>query len=178
MVVDLGGIGKGYAIDQAVESLRENGVRSGLLHGGTSTVYAIGVPPGQDGWQMSLTDGVAGYPDAAGRLAPVTLQDGALAVSSPSEKSFRVDRTTYGHVIDPRTGWPTRGASLAVVALPVAADADAWSTALLVLGPAGLKLLEQGAAGGRGLVLGEAGVCGGVWGNWRGDGASDDTVRI
>jgi thiamine biosynthesis lipoprotein len=56
VMLDLGAIGKGYAIDRAAELLREAGIESALLHGGTSTIYALGAPPEADGWQVAIAD--------------------------------------------------------------------------------------------------------------------------
>lgn len=56
VMLDLGAIGKGYAIERAAELLREAGIQSGLLHGGTSTVYAIGAPPGAMSWKVAIAD--------------------------------------------------------------------------------------------------------------------------
>lgn len=121
--LDLGGIGKGYALDRAAELLREAGVTSALLHGGTSTVVGIGVPPDGEGWRIALPNGET-----------VSLRDESLSVSATWGKSFRDGGTTYGHVIDPRTGEPVTGERMAAVVVPSATDSDALSTALLVLG--------------------------------------------
>ena len=146
MMIDLGSIGKGYALDVAAESLLEAGIRSALIHGGTSTVCAIGVPPDSDAWKVAVD-----APPAAGGSAPsptgaqaskrplavFALRDESLSVSAVHGKSFRSEGKTYGHVIDPRTGVPAQGAALAAVALPLATESDALSTALLLGGLAG-----------------------------------------
>lgn len=149
MMLDLGSIGKGFALDVAMQSLQEAGVPSALLHGGTSTVYALGAPPGMDAWNVAIdtppaTDTSQNAPvDQAARersprpLAVVTLRDEALSVSAVHGKFFHSGGKTYGHVMDPRTGAPTQGALLAAAALPSATETDAFSTALLVAGIAG-----------------------------------------
>lgn len=141
--LDLGAIGKGYAIDEAVLILREAGVTSAFIHGGTSTMYAMGKPQENDAWKVAIR-----YPDAdeADRsqesiMAVVALENEALSVSAVSGKSFEVDGTEYGHVLDPRTGWPTSGAVQTAVALPSATESDALSTGLLVLAREGMELL-------------------------------------
>lgn len=138
VLLDLGGIGKGYAVDEAVLLLREAGVGRALLHGGTSTVYALGRPFDADRWTVALPyPGAAGdAPDGADVLAVVPLEDEALSVSAVWGKAFTVGGKTYGHVLDPRAGRPVDGAVLAAVVLPDAVDTDALSTALLVLGHA------------------------------------------
>ena len=139
--LDLGSIGKGYAVERAGELLREAGVTSALLHGGTSTVLAIGATPDADGWKIAIehpaSDG-GPIPHSAAPLATVSLRDQSLSVSAVWGKSFTAGDRSYGHVIDPRTGQPTQGASLAAIVLPSATESDALSTMLLTLGPEGL----------------------------------------
>ena len=130
MEIDLGAIGKGYAIDEAVSILREAGVGSAFLHGGTSTMYGIGRPLDGDHWSVAIVD-----PEVPERVvAVVPIQDRSLAVSAVSGKAFEAGGTRYGHVLDPRLGRPIRGAVLAAVAGDSAAESDALSTALLVHG--------------------------------------------
>ena len=179
MTLDLGGIGKGYALDRAAELLRDHGVTSAFLHGGTSSVIAIGHPPGQSAWRTELhnpqrasgvspedlsfhpgENGSADETSAARWLGDrgvtqptLELLDEALSVSSISTKAFVSGDRTLGHVLDPRTGEPVRGATLSAVILPDAARADALSTALLVLGPEGLGPLRKALPRLRGLVI-------------------------
>lgn len=135
--LDLGAIGKGYAIDCAVQILREAGVTSALLHSGTSTVYALGSPPESDAWPVAID----GPPTPPGQprqqLAVVRLRDQSLSVSAVWGKSFTAAGRTFGHVLDPRSGQPASEAVLAAVLLPSATESDAFSTALLAVGPAG-----------------------------------------
>ncbi|UCD76835.1 MAG: FAD:protein FMN transferase [Phycisphaerales bacterium] len=133
MAIDLGGLGKGHALDAAAAVLRENGVECGLLHGGTSTVVALGSPPDEDGWRVALKQ--------EGPSPVVTLRDAALSVSAPHGRTIHMDGERLGHIIDPNRGSPARGTQLAAVVGPTARQADAWSTALLVLGhrPPGLE---------------------------------------
>jgi thiamine biosynthesis lipoprotein len=153
MTLDFGAIGKGYAIDRAVELLLENGVRSALLHGGTSTTYGIGQPLDRSAWRTAI-EIPRGVPSpSTGVLTTVDLCDNAIAASALSEKSFTAKGKTYGHVIDPRTGWPADWAVLSAVVLPGATEADAWSTALMVLGPRGLELMKRAQPEARGLLV-------------------------
>ena len=115
--IDLGAIAKGHALDLAAALLREHGVTCALLHGGTSSVVAIGAPPGEDGWRVALGP----EPHAP----TVTLRDAALGVSATTERP---------HIVDPRTGAPAPPNRRAAVVGPGARLADAWSTALVVLG--------------------------------------------
>ena len=180
--LDLGAIGKGFALERATQILRELGVTSALLHGGTSTVCALGHPPDAPAWNIAIEHpknalGQSRSADhcstGAGETAPrramrgppiestasshdelpqekrppapvlaiVPLCDSSLSVSAVWGKSFTANGRTYGHVIDPRTGRPTRRAQLAAVVLPSATESDAISTALLTLGAPGLQQL-------------------------------------
>jgi thiamine biosynthesis lipoprotein len=133
VMLDFGAIGKGYAIERAVEILREGGVTSAIIHGGTSTVYGLGKPPDQRAWKIAVEAPV--LPDEQPTLLSVVeLHDAALSVSAAWGKSFEAKGKTYGHIIDPRTGYPADAADLAAVVLPSATETDALSTALLTLG--------------------------------------------
>ncbi|MFM1770285.1 MAG: hypothetical protein RJA22_2814 [Verrucomicrobiota bacterium] len=153
VTLDLGAIGKGYAVGVAAEVLREAGVTSALLHGGTSTVLAIGHPPGAEAWPVAVARPAAPGVEATGELlAVVPLRDEALSVSAAWGRSVQAGGEWLGHVLDPRTGQPTRGAGLAMVALPDAMETDALSTALLVLGAEGLPWLARCRPAARALV--------------------------
>jgi thiamine biosynthesis lipoprotein len=137
VMLDLGAIGKGYAVERGAELLREAGVTSALFHGGTSTVCAIGHPVEEDAWRVSFD-----VPEKFGsvtlpKLPEVRLRDVALSVSAIWGRSFESDKKTFGHVIDPRTGMPVEGSLLTAVMLPSASETDALSTALLTLGRGG-----------------------------------------
>lgn len=127
VMLDLGSVGKGWALGRAAELLGEAGITGALLHGGTSTVVAIGAPPDAEQWKVALPDG-----------CEVELRDEALSVSATWGKSFSDGGRIHGHVLDPRCGLPVTGGRMAAVALPSAADSDALSTALLVRGEEGL----------------------------------------
>jgi len=155
VMLDLGAIGKGYAVGRAAEILREAGITSALIHGGTSTVYAIGRPPGGDFWKVAIEQPAAGVWSSAftrskanepsrnqrdgtpNPIPAVALRGEAMSVSAIWGRAFEAEGKTFGHVLDPRTGQPVSRALLAVVVLPSAMETDALSTALLTLGTDG-----------------------------------------
>ena len=148
VMLDLGAIGKGHGVELAVETLREAGVHSALLHGGTSTVAAIGAPPESTAWNIAI--------EIPGRQTPATIRlcDESLSVSAISGKHFISDGRVLGHIIDPRTGRPAAGAQVAAVVLPSATETDALSTALLVSGPNGHDAIHSLRPDMRTLVVG------------------------
>jgi thiamine biosynthesis lipoprotein len=132
MLLDLGAIGKGYAIERVVEMLQELGVSGGMIHGGTSTVHAIGSQSDGAPWNIAIQNPHLNL--AREHLTAVSLRDNSLSVSAIHGKYFTEDDSRYGHVINPSTGEPVRNALLAAVVSPSATDSDALSTALLVAG--------------------------------------------
>jgi len=130
--LDLGGIAKGFALDLATRSLRTHGVRSALLHGGTSSISAIGAPPNAPGWKIGLGD-LGGS---------VTLNSASMSVSA--SRRWRAEHADSPpiHIIDPRAGRPVDARTAASRACVVVAHhdpwsatrAEAWSTAFIVSG--------------------------------------------
>jgi len=157
VMLDLGAIGKGWAIERAAAILRDAGVTSALVHGGTSTVQALGHPPEAECWRIALERPAAVPGGPTSLLATVLLKDEAMSVSAVHGKFFQAKGRTYGHILDPRTGEPAAGAVLAAVVLPSATETDALSTALLTLGPAGHETIANLRPGMRTMVLGESG---------------------
>jgi thiamine biosynthesis lipoprotein len=138
MAIDLGGIGKGYALDQLAGLLRKQGITNALLDFGQSSTWALGAPPDAAGWRLLVQQ-----PDG-GTVGVITLHDQALSVSGSLGQSVTVNGQRYGHIIDPRSGEPLRRDLLACVIAPSAAQAEALSKALLILGErAGIALLEK-----------------------------------
>jgi FAD:protein FMN transferase len=130
--INLGGIGKGYALDRAAELLRnEWHINRCLIHGGTSSVVALGTPGGnQRGWPVTLK-----HPWNESRpLGTLWLRDRALGTSAATYQHFDYNGRKLGHLLDPRTGWPAEGTAQVTVLAPSAAEADTLSTALFVLG--------------------------------------------
>ncbi|MCH7871501.1 MAG: FAD:protein FMN transferase [Planctomycetes bacterium] len=120
LIIDLGGLAKGYAVDQAVEILREWSIEAALIHSGQSTVYALGSPPGQPGWTIAIRD----PSDHAKTLARVCLRNRALSGSGTA---------LHGpHIIDPRTGAPAACPLASWAVASSAAISDALSTTFSV----------------------------------------------
>jgi thiamine biosynthesis lipoprotein len=113
--IDLGGIGKGYAVDLMAEVLEEWGLDRALVHGGFSSVLVLEAPDGRDGWPLTLSD-----PGAPSRvLARLSWRQTALSASGLRKGD---------HITDPRTGQPVRGRRAAWAAVP---RPDAAAAALL-----------------------------------------------
>lgn len=148
MQLDLGAYGKGYAIERAIDSLKENGITSALLHGGTSSTAVIGKPPEQASWRIQLSEPFKSGDD----FIRLDLADEALSVSATHGKAFTADGRTYGHVISPRTGFPVNCALAAAVAGQSASTCEVLSTALLVIGPAWLGEMRERFIGYRAVV--------------------------
>ncbi len=130
--INLGSIGKGYALDRAAALLRgRREIRAALLQGGSSSVYAMGSTPGDPrGWAVGLN-----HPWQPGRsLGVVRLRDRALGTSAATFKHLEYQGRKLGHLLDPRTGWPAEGVASVSVVAPTAARADALATAFFILG--------------------------------------------
>ena len=138
--LDPGGIGKGYAVDRAVRVLSKGGVRTALLSAGSSSVYALGAPPGMPGWTIQIPD-----PRNEGHvISEISLRDTSLSTANHSQKYFIEDGRLYGSIMDPRTLRPAEGVLQVSAMAPSALDSDVLSNALFVLGPKGsASLLEE-----------------------------------
>jgi thiamine biosynthesis lipoprotein len=122
--LSFGAVGKGWALDRVAASLRVKGVRRALLTAGSSSHRGWG----GEAWELALRPG-------GDELGLLRLRDAALGTSATGEQHFEAGGRRYGHVLDPRTGWPAEGVRSASVVATEAAVADALSTAFLVGGP-------------------------------------------
>lgn len=132
MEINLGAIGKGYALDRVAEQMIGSGIEHFLWHGGQSSVLARG-SCGQTtdgGWTVDLRHPLR--PERS--IVEIRLRDRALGTSGAGTQFFRHRGRRYGHILDPRTGWPAEGVYSTTVLASTAADADALATALYVLG--------------------------------------------
>ena len=130
--LNLGAIGKGYALDRAAAQMSAAGVGNVHLHAGFSSVYALGSSPGSArgaGWPVGIRHPLRPEKD----FAILHLADCGMGTSGLKEQGYVIDGQAYGHIIDPRTGYPARGKALVLAVAPTAAEADALSTAFFVM---------------------------------------------
>jgi thiamine biosynthesis lipoprotein len=132
--IDLGGIAKGYAVDVAADSLRVHGITDALVDL-TGNMVALGSPAGSKQWRIGIRD----PRDRMTHFARIRLSGEAISTSGKYEQFVAANGKTYGHIMDPRTGWPAEGLISVTVVAPTALDADAWDTPLFVLGAAVAK---------------------------------------
>jgi thiamine biosynthesis lipoprotein len=129
--LNLGAIGKGAALDDASTILTDADIHDFLFHGGQSSVLARGNRAGDEGWTVGLIHPLR----PRKRIGEIRLCNRALATSGSGTQFFTHRGRRYGHILDPRTGQPADAMLSATVAAPTAAEADAISTALYVMGP-------------------------------------------
>jgi thiamine biosynthesis lipoprotein len=131
--INLGAIGKGYALDRAARVLLDAGVEDFLFHGGRSSLIAFGSRQGVGeggGWRVAIRHPLR--PDRP--VGEVRLVNRGMGTSGSGTQFFTHRGQRYGHILDPRTGWPVEGMLSTTVLAPTAAAADALSTAFYVLG--------------------------------------------
>lgn len=134
--LNLGSVGKGFALDLCGEQLRGAGIGSFLWHAGQSSLLAAGNRGGsRKGWEIGIGDPLR----PGRRLARLRLKDCAVGTSGSAHQYFRHGGQRYGHILDPRTGWPAQGIDSVTVVAPTATEADALGTAFYVLGPDGAR---------------------------------------
>ena len=141
IALDLNGIAKGYGVDRLAEILRNQGISDGLV-GIDGEMRAMGLRPNGEAWTIAVE-----APDAERRTphSILALQDAAVATSGDYRHWVEVQGRRLSHTMDPRRGAPliASPASITVVARSCA-EADAWATALMVLGPVkGATLAKQ-----------------------------------
>ncbi|MFO0816435.1 MAG: FAD:protein FMN transferase [Pirellulales bacterium] len=133
--INLGAIGKGYALDRCAALMQAAGTANFLIHGGTSSILGrgsrAGLPLDETGWTVALKHPLR--PEQ--RLAEFRLRDRALGTSGSGSQHFFHRGKRYGHILDPRTGKPAEVVVSATVIAPTAALADALATAFYVAGP-------------------------------------------
>jgi thiamine biosynthesis lipoprotein len=139
MRVHLGGIGKGYALDRAVESLRRRGLRDFMIQAG-GDMYVAG-RQGERPWRVGIRD-PRGPADRS--YAALDLFDAAVSTSGDYERFFMKDGRRYHHILDPDLGEPARGCRSVTIVTAHATLADGLSTGVFLLGPGrGMALIER-----------------------------------
>jgi len=137
--LDLGAIGKGYAVDRAAEVLRSLGIRNALINAGGSTIFAMGSPPNQKGWLVHLRD-------PSNKIDPqVMLKDESVSTSEQTAQSL-LGNDSAGHIIDPDRGLPLKTVFAVSAVSKTATASDALSTTLLLLGPTKAKAMIKNMA--------------------------------
>jgi FAD:protein FMN transferase len=138
--IDLGAIGKGYALDRAADVLRAHGISRALLDAGGSTIVAMGAPLGQAGWLVHLRD-------PSNKVDPqVILSDSSVSTSEQTPPSL-LSRESAGHIIDPDNGVPVKTPFAVSAVADTGSASDALSTTLLLVGPEKGKELVKKVAG-------------------------------
>ncbi len=131
MRIDPGGITKGYAVDRAVEVLRAEGIRAGLV-ALAGDIRGFGSKPDGSGWKVGIRDPWGGREEV---FAYVELsQDMAISTSGNYERFFIKNGRLYHHILNPKTGLPAEGLKSVTVIGPSATYTDALSTAVFVMG--------------------------------------------
>lgn len=139
MKLDLGAIAKGYGVDQALLVLRTNGIRHALV-AGAGDLAVSGAPPGSKGWRIEL----ATFDETNGPASSfVFLSHAALATSGDTFQHLEWKGKRYSHILDPRTGVGLTDHSLVTVIAPDCITADSLATAVSVMGPSGMPLVEK-----------------------------------
>lgn len=151
MALDFGGFGKEYAVDAAAQIATRHGIASALVDFGHD-LRALGTPPGRPAWHIGLED-----PRKPGSTAGSIAAIGkGVASSGDYIRGFTIEGKRYGHIIDPRTGWPVaHGCLQATVIAGTCLQAGVLSTTAFILGvPKGIEFI-QASPGAEGLLLTE-----------------------
>jgi thiamine biosynthesis lipoprotein len=140
MKLDLGGIAKGYAADEALRTLQSKGIKEALVAIGGD--IALGAPPpAKPGWRVEINPGLA---FKAKSLKPLLLSHAGVSTSGDAEQFVEISGKRYSHIIDPRTGMALTGNRSVTIVAANATASDALATALCVMGPkAGLRFIQS-----------------------------------
>jgi len=137
--IDLGAIGKGYAVDKALEIIRKYGISNGCINLG-GNIYVLGTPPGKNAWKIGVQ-----HPRNSGEiLGYLELKNEATATSGDYERFFEFNGKRYSHIINPQTGRPVSGTIATTIVAPTSTEVDALSTSVFVLGhEKGMELIKK-----------------------------------
>jgi len=128
--LDPGGIGKGYAVDRMIGKLKDYKVDSALVTAGGSSIYALGAPPNDKGWNVQIRD----PQEWSATVEEVYLKDESMSTSGGYEKFFEAEGKIYSHIMDPRTGYPASGTLSVSVIAPRTMDSETWTKPFFILG--------------------------------------------
>jgi thiamine biosynthesis lipoprotein len=139
MRLDLGGIAKGYAADEALAVLKKHGVTSALV-AASGDIAVSGPPPGTEGWKVAIAPLNPEEKDERYLL----LHDAGVSTSGDAEQYVEIDGKRYSHIVDPRTGIGLVGRMSVTVVAPKGVTSDSMTKVVAVLGPEkGLKIIEE-----------------------------------
>jgi FAD:protein FMN transferase len=149
MQIDLNGAAQGFAADEGVTILKQNGIRNFFVDAG-GEIFASGVNCEGDPWRVGIKD-----PDLPKEFSDIlALSDKAVSTSGNYEKFFKIQGKRFSRMINPLTGYPEADVVSATVIAPTALEADVFSTAVCILGPAkGLDLVNSLGEGYAAMVL-------------------------
>jgi thiamine biosynthesis lipoprotein len=154
MLIDLGGIVKGYVADRVVETLKRAGIRSGLV-AVAGDIKAFGLKPNEKPWKIGIKD-----PRAEGKddiIATLDLKDMAISTSGDYERYFILEGERYHHLLSPKTGYPARICQSVSIIAEEGALADAFATGVFILGPEkGMTVIKE--MGFDGLIIDKEGI--------------------
>lgn len=136
MKIDLGGIGKGFAVDRIVEILRQAKVKGALVNFGGSSLYALGSPPQEDSWPI----GVKGIGEEL--VGVIRLKDQALSTSGSMGRYWEIEGVRYGHLINPKSGLPVVQPRGATAIATTATEAEALTKPPVLLGKQGMEMIK------------------------------------
>jgi thiamine biosynthesis lipoprotein len=136
MRLDLGGIAKGYAGDEAIRVLREHGIRAAFFEAGGDIVVS-GAPPGTPGWDVAVVRKLDGEAEMH------HIKHCGVSTSGDAEQFVEIGGKRYSHVVDPRTGIGLTARYEATVIAPNGITSDALSTAACVLGAEGYQFVKS-----------------------------------
>ena len=142
MMMDLGGIAKGYAADLAVENLRQNGIRAGIV-ANAGDIRVFGVKPDGSPWNIGVKN-PRQKNESDELIARVRLTDKAISTSGDYERYFMADGKRFHHILDPKTGYPASYCRSVTIITDKGVFTDGFSTAVFVLGPdKGMELVRE-----------------------------------
>ncbi len=142
MLIDLGGISKGYAADKAVETLKRKGINSGLVSV-AGDIKTFGLKPDKRPWKIGIRN-----PRAEGQkddiMATIELRDMAISTSGDYERCFILDGKRYHHLLSPKTGYPAEECRSVSIIAKEGVFTDAFATGVFILGPEkGMRVIEK-----------------------------------